>query len=163
MLRRLNGRSGGEAGFTLIELLIVVLIVGVLAAVGVPLYLGYVRDARLAEGKALIGSVITAAQACAQGDPVNGCNLIQMRDKVGLTNTNNSGDNKWQVNQGGTNLTLDTANKTFSSGAVFTVAGVGGEVNGMAVTATSGGDGRFSLRCNVGPSATTATTTDPSC
>ena len=91
MLRRLNGRSGGEAGFTLIELLIVVLIVGVLAAVGVPLYLGYVRDARLAEGKALLGSVITAAQACAQGDPVNGCNLIQMRDKVGLTNTNNSG------------------------------------------------------------------------
>ena len=56
-----RARTAGK-GFTVIELLIVVLIVGLLAAVGAPLYLSYIRDSRLAEGKALtttIGAVIT--------------------------------------------------------------------------------------------------------
>ena len=62
MLKLLRRSGASEAGFTLMELLVVVLIVGVLAAVAVPLYLGYVRDARLAEGKALGGNALTAAQ-----------------------------------------------------------------------------------------------------
>src|SRR2546425_10064275 len=63
MLKLLRGRQRSEAGFTLMELLVVVLIVGILAAVGVPLYLGYVRDSRLAEAKALAGAGVTAAAA----------------------------------------------------------------------------------------------------
>ncbi|PYN39956.1 MAG: hypothetical protein DME00_35600 [Candidatus Rokuibacteriota bacterium] len=66
-MRKLLKRAvANEAGFTLMELIVVVLIVGILAAVGVPLYLGYVRDSRLAEAKALAGASLTAAQACAQ-------------------------------------------------------------------------------------------------
>src|SRR2546422_3085865 len=63
MLKLLRGRQRSEAGFTLMELLVVVLIVGILAAVGVPLYLGYVRDSRLAEAKALAGAAMTAPPA----------------------------------------------------------------------------------------------------
>src|SRR2546427_12866803 len=66
MLKLLRRRVASEAGFTLMELLVVVIIVGILAAVGVPLYLGYVRDSRLAEAKALAGSAVTAAQGRGQ-------------------------------------------------------------------------------------------------
>src|SRR2546427_10283421 len=71
MQKLLRGRLTSEAGFTLMELLIVVMIVGILAAAAVPLYLGYVRDSRLAEAKGLAGSVLTAAQACAQQNTPN--------------------------------------------------------------------------------------------
>src|ERR1700730_4199099 len=55
-----------EGGFKLAELLIVILIVGVLVAVALPLYLGYTKDARLAEAKALAGSGMTSLSGCVQ-------------------------------------------------------------------------------------------------
>src|SRR5215813_9674649 len=65
MLKAVRGKER-EQGFTLVELLIVILIVGILAAVAIPLYLGYTKDAKMAEGKALLGSVMTALQGCVQ-------------------------------------------------------------------------------------------------
>jgi prepilin-type N-terminal cleavage/methylation domain-containing protein len=49
-----------QKGFTLVELMIVVILIGILTAVGVPLYLGYVRDAKAASAEATIGVILNA-------------------------------------------------------------------------------------------------------
>ncbi len=52
-------------GFTLIELMVVVLIVGILAAVAVPILRGRVDSAKWSEGKAMMGSIATSIRAYA--------------------------------------------------------------------------------------------------
>ena len=49
-------------GFTLVELMVVIVIVAVMAAVAVPLYTNYVKDARRSEAANGLASVATAQQ-----------------------------------------------------------------------------------------------------
>lgn len=57
----------GRKGFTLIELMVVIFIVGILAAVAIPIMRGRIDAAKWSEGKAGAGSVRTAARAfCAE-------------------------------------------------------------------------------------------------
>lgn len=52
-------------GFTLIELMVVILIVGILAAVAIPLMRGRVDSAKWSEGKSVAGTIATALRAYA--------------------------------------------------------------------------------------------------
>ncbi len=57
----------GRKGFTLIELMVVIFIVGILAAVAIPIMRGRIDSAKWSEGKAGAGSIRTAARAfCAE-------------------------------------------------------------------------------------------------
>ncbi|MGA1980459.1 MAG: prepilin-type N-terminal cleavage/methylation domain-containing protein [Sedimentisphaerales bacterium] len=52
-------------GFTLIELMVVILIVGILAAVAIPLMRGRIDSAKWSEGKSIMGTIGTAVRAYA--------------------------------------------------------------------------------------------------
>jgi len=55
-----------EKGFTLVEVIVVAAIVAVLAAVAIPLYMGYIKDSRINVGNNVGGSISGAAGASTQ-------------------------------------------------------------------------------------------------
>lgn len=61
-------RCGESKGFTLVELVVVIAILGILAAVAVPSYSGYVSKAKEAGDIQILSSVATAVQGSAAGD-----------------------------------------------------------------------------------------------
>jgi len=62
-------KNQNQKGFTMIELMVVVVIVGILAAIAIPLYGKYINNARTTEATARLGELVTAAKAWAQEHP----------------------------------------------------------------------------------------------
>jgi prepilin-type N-terminal cleavage/methylation domain-containing protein len=61
-------------GFTIIEIIVVLIILGVLAAIALPSYFNYIERSRSAEGVVMLKAIINQMQVCmaAKGDIIGG-------------------------------------------------------------------------------------------
>jgi len=81
-MKKVTKKWKNEQGFTLIELMIVVAIIGILAAVAIPMYKNYIQKARFTSAVLpLIHSVETNAAA-----------VYALKDRFSTTETTLSGD-----------------------------------------------------------------------
>ena len=134
MLKLLRRRVANEAGFTLMELIVVVLIVGILAAVAAPVYFGYTKDAKLAEGKALVGSVWTGLQAAAQLNCGVAQTVTAAYPKAGLSATGATTPARWDVSTGDAEtLTMVCATGALALSAAIDTTGTVADNTGLVV------------------------------
>jgi type IV pilus assembly protein PilA len=65
MLKQMKKRVNGKKGFTLVEIIVVLVIIAILAAAGIPAMLGFINQARERANVATARMVYVAAQAVA--------------------------------------------------------------------------------------------------
>lgn len=114
-----------QGGFTLIEILIVVIIIGILAAIAVPTYLNYVKRGYASDAKVAISAIVNASEVYfnEQGEIPPGTDELK---QSGYLDLKRSTEKNWEFEL---NLSEDA------------VYGLAGEISGSSTESMKGGAG----------------------
>jgi type IV pilus assembly protein PilA len=141
MIQKLRERSRSESGFTLVELLVVMLILGLLAAIAIPSFFNQRDKARDADAKSLARTAQTAAETYAtdNGGSYTGVDAAALILVEETLNQADGGD-------GSGDGDALTASSAASDEYVVTVD----SATGNDFSISRAGNGTVSLSCNTG-------------
>ncbi len=129
-----------ESGFTLTELIIVIVVIGILAAIGVPAYIRHINHSKAAEAPTIITALVEYAEGYARAHPeIASSTTYTDWGMLGSDAETDVVDGDWVEEVVGADniyfnyyydVECDTVNGTYkASGPCLFAAGKGGEFN----------------------------------
>jgi type IV pilus assembly protein PilA len=139
VLNRLRQRVRSESGFTLVELLVVILIIGLLAAIAIPAFLTQTRKASDAAAKTQAGTLQTTMKAYANQNSGSfaGATLAKLQAIEPTLKDTATATAQEVVSPTATGFTVES--EATGTKNVFKIVSSAGEVNRECSTAGTGG------------------------